>query len=213
MKLSKIQELLRLVADSGVSEVEIEEDDFKLTIRQNSPQVLMQPTGGYPAQMGYGAPQGMPQQAPPQQAPPQQPPPQPQQAPTAGGQAPQQSPPAGGSQQAAAAEPTQDGASSTAPAQETAENGTAEAEADTAAEEHVVKAPIVGTFYRAPSPDADPYVEVGDTVGEGDVLCIIEAMKLMNEIECETSGTIQEILVEDAEPVEFDQPLFVIEED
>jgi acetyl-CoA carboxylase biotin carboxyl carrier protein len=200
MKLSKIQELLRLVAESGVSEVEIEEDDFKLTIRQNSPQVLMQPTG-YPAQMGYGMPQGMPQQ-PPQQAP------QPQQAPPAGGAAPQ----GGGAQQAAAAESTQDGTSAPAPAQETAENGTAEADTDTA-EEHIVKAPIVGTFYRAPSPDSDPFVEVGDTVGEGDVLCIIEAMKLMNEIECETSGTIQEILVEDAEPVEFDQPLFVIEED
>ena len=208
MKLSKIQELLRLVAESGVSEIEIEEDDFKLTIRQNSPQVLMQPTG-HPAQMGYGAPQGMPQQAPPQQPPPQQPP-QPQQAPRSGGGAPQQG---GGAQQPAASESTQDGTTASAPAQETAENGTAEAEADTAAEDHVVKAPIVGTFYRAPSPDADPFVEVGDTVEEGDVLCIIEAMKLMNEIECETSGTIQEILVEDAEPVEFDQPLFVIEED
>jgi len=209
MKLSKIQELLRLVAESGVSEIEIEEDDFKLTIRQNSPQVLMQPTG-YPAQAGYGygGPQGMPQQAPAQQ-PPQQPqqPAAPQPSAPSGGQAPQ---PAGGGQQTASTEATQDGTA--APAQETAENGTAEAEADTAAEEHVVKAPIVGTFYRAPSPDADPFVEEGDTVGEGDVLCIIEAMKLMNEIECETSGTIKEILVEDAEPVEFDQPLFVIDE-
>jgi acetyl-CoA carboxylase biotin carboxyl carrier protein len=204
MKLSKIQELLRLVAESGVSEVEIEEDDFKLTIRQNSPQVLMQPAG-YPAQMGHGYGQGMPQQAPVQQ-PSQQPAP-PQQSAPAGGPASQSS---GGGQQAASPETTPDGAA--ASAQDTAENGTAEAEADTAAEEHVVKAPIVGTFYRAPSPDADPFVEEGDTVGEGDVLCIIEAMKLMNEIECETSGTIKEILVEDAEPVEFDQPLFVIEE-
>jgi len=206
MKLSKIQELLRLVAESGVSEVEIEEDDFKLTIRQNSPQVLMQPTG-YPAQMGYGAPQGMPQQ-PPAQQPPQQPAASPQQTTPGGGQAPQA---AGGGQQTAPAEASSpDG--SAASAQETAENGTAETEADTAAEESVVKAPIVGTFYRAPSPDADAFVEKGDTVGEGDVLCIIEAMKLMNEIECETSGTVKEILVEDAEPVEFDQPLFVIEE-
>jgi acetyl-CoA carboxylase biotin carboxyl carrier protein len=205
MKLSKIQELLRLVAESGVSEVEIEEDDFKLTIRQNSPQVLMQPTG-YPAQMGYGAPQGMPQQ-PPVQQPPQQPAASPQQAAPGGGQAPQA---AGGGQQTTTTEAPQDGAA--APAQEAGENGTAEAEADTAAEEYVVKAPIVGTFYRAPSPDADPFVEEGDTVGEGDVLCIIEAMKLMNEIECETSGTVKEILVEDAEPVEFDQPLFVIDE-
>jgi len=206
MKLSKIQELLRLVAESGVSEVEIEEDDFKLTIRQNSPQVLMQPTG-YPAQMGYGygGGQGMPQQPPAQQPQPPQQPAAPQQSAPAGGQA---APPSGGGQQAASPEATQDGAA--ASAQETAENGTADA--DTAAEEHVVKAPIVGTFYRAPSPDADPFVEEGDTVGEGDVLCIIEAMKLMNEIECETSGTIKEILVEDAEPVEFDQPLFVIDE-
>jgi len=84
-------------------------------------------------------------------------------------------------------------------------------EAGSGANEELVRAPIVGTFYRRPSPDSDPYVEVGDSVGEGDVLCIIEAMKLMNEIECETSGTVKEILVEDAEPVEFDQPLFVIE--
>ncbi|WP_341476639.1 acetyl-CoA carboxylase biotin carboxyl carrier protein, partial [Salinibacter ruber] len=61
-------------------------------------------------------------------------------------------------------------------------------------------------------PDDPPFVEVGDEVQEGDVLCIIEAMKLMNEIECETSGTVKEILVEDAEPVEFDQPLFVLDE-
>ncbi|MFP4228740.1 MAG: acetyl-CoA carboxylase biotin carboxyl carrier protein, partial [Salinivenus sp.] len=102
-----------------------------------------------------------------------------------------------------------DGASETASAEaeEAAESETK------AAEGHQVKAPIVGTFYRAPSPDADPFVEEGDHVEEGDVLCIIEAMKLMNEIECETSGTVEEILVEDAEPVEFDQPLFVISED
>ncbi len=212
MKLSKIQELLRLVAESGVSEIEIEEDDFKLTIRQNSPQVLMQPAQ-YPAQQGYGAPQQMQPQAPPQQAPPQ-PAPQPQQqAAPGGGQA--QPASTGGAQQAAAGNATQDGASAPASTQDTTGNGTAETEteADTDTEEHVVKAPIVGTFYRAPSPDSDPFVEVGDSVSEGDVLCIIEAMKLMNEIECETSGTVQEILVEDAEPVEFDQPLFVIEED
>jgi acetyl-CoA carboxylase biotin carboxyl carrier protein len=74
-----------------------------------------------------------------------------------------------------------------------------------------VRAPIVGTFYRSGSPEAAPYVEVGDTVSQGDVLCIIEAMKLMNEIEAEVSGTVRAILVENASPVEFDQPLFVIE--
>jgi len=208
MKLSKIQELLRLVAESGVSEVEIEEDDFKLTIRQNSPQVVMQPAHQqYPAQTNYAPPQAPrqapPQQQAPQQAPPQQAPPQQQAAPA------QQNTGSGAS--AATADAPQDGASP--PEQDASDNGTAEAEADPAAEEHVVKAPIVGTFYEAPSPEEDPFVEVGDSVSEGDVLCIIEAMKLMNEIECETSGTIKEVLVEDAEPVEFDQPLFVIEED
>jgi acetyl-CoA carboxylase biotin carboxyl carrier protein len=73
-----------------------------------------------------------------------------------------------------------------------------------------VKSPIVGTFYQAPSPDADPFVKVGDTIEKGQTLCIVEAMKIMNEIEAEFSGTIQEILVEDGQPVEFDQPLFVI---
>ncbi len=208
MELSKIQELLRLVAESGVSEVEIEEDDFKLTIRQDSPQqVLMQPAT-QPAQMQYGPPRQpqYPPQAPPQQAPPQPAPQPPQQPSHAPASAP---PPASGGAQAAN-EAAQDD-TSTAP--DATENGTAEAEeTEAAAEEHVVKAPIVGTFYRAPSPDDPPFVEVGDEVQEGDVLCIIEAMKLMNEIECETSGTVKEILVEDAEPVEFDQPLFVLDE-
>jgi len=74
-----------------------------------------------------------------------------------------------------------------------------------------VKAPMVGTFYRAPSPGAKPFVEVGDTVEEGDVLCIIEAMKLMNEIKSECKGKIVEILVENGDPVEFGQVLFLIE--
>ena len=76
---------------------------------------------------------------------------------------------------------------------------------------HTVKSPIIGTFYRKPSPDKDVFVNVGDTVGEGDVLCVIEAMKLFNEIESDISGKIVKILVEDASPVEFDQPLFLIE--
>ncbi len=74
-----------------------------------------------------------------------------------------------------------------------------------------VKAPIVGTFYASPSPDAGPFVKVGDTVQAGQVLCIIEAMKLMNEIEAETAGTIREILVKNADPVEYGQTLFLIE--
>lgn len=74
----------------------------------------------------------------------------------------------------------------------------------------VVKSPIVGTFYRAPSPDDDNFVEVGDQVEKGQTLCIVEAMKIMNEIESEYSGEVKKILVENAEPVEYDQPLFII---
>ncbi len=74
----------------------------------------------------------------------------------------------------------------------------------------VVKSPIVGTFYEAPSPDADPFVKEGDKVNKGDTLCIIEAMKIMNEIDAEFSGTVQKIIAKDAQPVEFDQPLFII---
>ena len=77
-------------------------------------------------------------------------------------------------------------------------------------EGHVVKSPIVGTFYRAASPEAKSFVEVGDTVKEGDTLCIIEAMKLMNEIEADASGVVKSILVENGQPVEFGQPLFVL---
>lgn len=76
-----------------------------------------------------------------------------------------------------------------------------------------VKSPIVGTYYSAPSPDSDPFIKVGDKVQKGQTLCIIEAMKIMNEIESEFSGTIVEILVSDAQAVEFDQPLFIIKKD
>ena len=76
---------------------------------------------------------------------------------------------------------------------------------------HIIKSPIVGTFYRSPAPDADAYCQVGDQVSSGSVLCIVEAMKLMNEIECDLSGKILQILVEDGTPVEFGQPLFKIE--
>ena len=75
---------------------------------------------------------------------------------------------------------------------------------------HIVKSPMVGTFYRAPNPGAAPFVDVGQSVKEGDPLCIIEAMKLLNEIEADKAGVIKEILVENGEPVEYGQPLFVI---
>ena len=75
----------------------------------------------------------------------------------------------------------------------------------------VVRSPMVGTFYASPAPDAAPYVTKGKKVAEGDVLCIIEAMKLMNEIKSDVSGILLELLVETGQPVEFDQPLFVLE--
>lgn len=78
---------------------------------------------------------------------------------------------------------------------------------------HTVRAPIIGTFYRTPAPDAAPFVEVGSRVQKGQVLCIIEAMKLMNEIESDVSGTVRQVLVENGKPVEYDQPLFVVEPD
>lgn len=76
---------------------------------------------------------------------------------------------------------------------------------------HQIRSPMVGTFYRAPSPDADPFVEEGQTVNVGDTLCIIEAMKMLNQIEADRSGVVRKILLENGAPVEFDQPLFVIE--
>jgi acetyl-CoA carboxylase biotin carboxyl carrier protein len=83
-------------------------------------------------------------------------------------------------------------------------------EAPAAIQGHVVKSPMVGTFYRSSSPDANPFVEVGATVAAGDTLCIIEAMKLLNEIESDHAGVIKKILVENGQPVEYGEPLFVI---
>jgi acetyl-CoA carboxylase biotin carboxyl carrier protein len=77
-------------------------------------------------------------------------------------------------------------------------------------EGHVVKSPMVGTFYRAPSPDAKPFVSAGDAVKEGQTICVIEAMKLMNEIECDAAGVVKAILVENGQPVEYGQALFII---
>jgi acetyl-CoA carboxylase biotin carboxyl carrier protein len=75
----------------------------------------------------------------------------------------------------------------------------------------IIKSPIIGTFYRKPSPDKPVFIEVGDNIGVGDVLCVIEAMKLFNEIESEISGKIVKVLVDDSSPVEFDQPLFLVD--
>ena len=76
---------------------------------------------------------------------------------------------------------------------------------------HIVKSPMVGTFYRSSSPEAKPFVEVGQSVNLGDTLCIVEAMKMMNQIESDKAGVVKEILVNNQDPVEFDQPMFIIE--
>lgn len=83
--------------------------------------------------------------------------------------------------------------------------------AEAAPSGHMISSPMVGSFYAAPAPDADPFVKVGDTVKAGDTLCIIEAMKIMNPIESDVSGTVKQILVNNADPVEFGQDLFIIE--
>ena len=101
-------------------------------------------------------------------------------------------------------------AAAPAPAPAPAAESEAPAEAEVP-EGHVVKSPMVGTFYRAPSPGASPFVEVGQQVNVGDTLCIIEAMKLLNQIEADKAGTIKAILVENGQPVEYDQPLFIID--
>lgn len=108
--------------------------------------------------------------------------------------------------QAPAPQPFPQPAAAAPPAAAAAEEPTGEA----LPEGHVVKSPMVGTFYRAPSPGASPFVEVGQQVNVGDTLCIIEAMKLLNQIEADKSGTIKAILVENGQPVEYDEPLFVI---
>jgi acetyl-CoA carboxylase biotin carboxyl carrier protein len=110
----------------------------------------------------------------------------------------------------AAAAPAVAAAPVAAPVPVAAASGAPAAAAAEPAEGHVVKSPMVGTFYRAPSPDAKAFVDVGATVKAGDTVCVIEAMKLMNEIEADASGTIKKILVENGQPVEYGQALFII---
>lgn len=160
MDIKEIQSLIKFVAKSGASEVKLETDDIKITIRTGSP--------GSGSETTYVQQIPVPAQPAAQAAP--------QQAPAA----PQ-------------------------PAQEEAKKETDDAKYIT------IKSPIIGTFYRKPSPDKPPFVEVGDTIGKGDVLCVIEAMKLFNDIESEVSGKVVKVLVEDSSPVEFDQPLFLID--
>lgn len=158
MDIREIQNLIKFVAKSGATEVKLEMDDFKITIKT---------TEAGAAETTYI--QQMPMQAMPQVA-----------APVA----------------AAAAAPV-------APVATPA--------ADENSKYITIKSPMIGTFYRKPSPDKPMFVEVGSTISKGDVVCVIEAMKLFNEIEAEVSGKIVKILVDDASPVEFDQPLFLVD--
>lgn len=94
---------------------------------------------------------------------------------------------------------------------EAAPAASAPAESDENANYITINSPMIGTFYRTPSPDQDAFVKVGDSIKPGDVLCIVEAMKLFNEIECEISGKIVKILADDQTPIEYDQPLFLVD--
>ena len=162
MDLRKLKTLIDLVAESGISELEITEGEGKVRIVK----------GPGPMPAGYmPAPMQMPVAMPAMQS-------MPAAAPAAAPAAPP----------AAAAEP--------APAAPTG---------------HIVKSPMVGTFYRSANPNSPPFVEVGSQVKDGDTLCIVEAMKLMNEIESDKAGTVKAILVENGQPVEYGMPLFVIE--
>ncbi|WP_400075645.1 acetyl-CoA carboxylase biotin carboxyl carrier protein [Winogradskyella sp. R77965] len=159
MDLKEIQNLIKFVAKSGASEVKLEMDDVKITIRTGSESDTT-----------------IVQQVPMQAAPVIQ-------------------------QQAAPAQPAAPVAETTVPETAVSEDS----------KYITIKSPIIGTFYRKPSPDKPVFVEVGTEIKEGDVLCVIEAMKLFNEIESEVSGKIVKVLVDDSSPVEFDQPLFLVD--
>ena len=165
MNQKEIQDLIKFVAKSGVTEVEIEEKDFKITIKAEVKRIKEEQTVYVQQPVMQSIPQAQaPVVAPPAPAP----------APVAASEAP-------------------------APKAEEASNLI------------TVKSPMIGTFYRSPSPDKPVYVEVGSTVKKGYTLCIIEAMKLFNEIESEVVGKIVKVLVDDATPVEYDQPLFLVD--
>lgn len=159
MNIKEIQDLIRFVAKSGVNEVEIEQKDFKLTIKTESPQ-----DAANRQYIVQAAPAPVAIQAAPVAA-----------APTPVAAAP------------AAAPVVEDSKLIT------------------------VKSPMIGTFYRSSGPDKEPFISVGQSISVGDTVCIIEAMKLFNEIESEVSGKIVKVLVDDSSPVEYDQPLFLVE--
>ncbi len=166
MDFKQIQELIKLVNDSNIGEVTVEQKDFKVTIRQKEEQVTQILSPSMQSAPMYPLPQ----------------------------QAPQPSLPAASQKTASS--------SSAAPTSEPAQSS---------ATTVTIKSPMIGTFFRRPSPDEPNFVEVGDEVSVGKVVCIIEAMKLFNEIESEVKGKIVKLLVEDASPVEYDQPLYLVE--
>ncbi len=165
MDISEIQDLIKFIAKAGVTEVEIEKKDFKITIKSEMPKKK-------------GA--------------------------AAAAEATIQVPVPVATMPAAPVVPAAP-AAAPAPAAEAAKAASDEDNYIT------VKSPMIGTFYRRSAPDKPTFVEVGSTVGNGDVLCVIEAMKLFNEIESEVSGKIVKILVDDNSPVEYDQPLFLVD--
>lgn len=155
MDIKQIQELIKFVSRSGVNEVAIEQENFKITIKTNqTPTVVHASVPALPAPVVQAA------------------------APVVAAPAPV--------------------AAATTAAEDTSKYIT-------------IKSPMIGTFYRSSSPDKPSFVNVGDEIGTGKVICIIEAMKLFNEIESEVSGKIVKILVDNASPVEYDQPLFLVE--
>lgn len=164
MNIKEIQDLIKFVARQNVTEVEIEQKDFKLTIKSEE-------TKSEAQQIVVQAPQAIPQPV--------------------------------------AAAPAPVAAAAPAPAAPAA--AAAPAPADDESKYIKVLSPMIGTFYRSPGPDKDNFVSVGDTIKPGDVVCIIEAMKLFNEIEAEVSGKIVKVLVDDSTPVEYDQPLFLVD--
>ena len=168
MDIKEIQELIKFVAKSGATEVNLEIDNVKISIKS-------------PAKKGAVPETTIIQQIPVAQSPATV-------IPTA---SPAPAP------AATPATPAADAPAKTEPIDE---------------DKYItVKSPMIGTFYRKPSPDKDTFVNVGDTIKSGDVLCVIEAMKLFNEIESELSGKIVKVLVDDSTPVEYDQPLFLVD--
>lgn len=174
LDIKEIQELIKFVAKSGVSEVDLEIGEMKISIKT-------------PPKKGRGQVETVVQQIPVAAAP--------SMAPVAVPAAPVAAAPA--APVAASSEPAETPAASTTESDDS--------------KYITIKSPMIGTFYRKPSPDKDVFVNVGDEISSGSVVCVVEAMKLFNEIESEVSGKIVKVLVEDMSPVEYDQPLFLVD--